>query len=69
MSIIYLTEDGSLITDSLKGNYYFIYFIFIEYATSAEHYKNMYTHRNEKKRHKTLWKKAYAHKNTIKSKA
>jgi len=31
--------------------------------------KNMYTHRNEKKRHKTLWKKAYTHKNTIKSKA
>ena len=27
---------------------------FIEYATSAGHHKNMYTHRNEKKRHKTL---------------
>ena len=24
-------------------------FFFIEYATSAGHYKNMYTHRNEKK--------------------
>jgi len=24
-------------------------FIFIEYATSAGHHKNMYTHRNEKK--------------------
>jgi len=31
--------------------------LFIEYATSAGHHKNMYTHRNEKKRHKTLWKK------------
>ena len=44
-------------------------YLFIEYATSAGHHKNMYTHRNEKKRHKTLWKKAYTHKNTIKSKA
>jgi len=31
-------------------------FLFIEYATSAGHHKNMYTHRDEKK-HKTLWKK------------
>jgi len=27
-------------------------YLFIEYAISAGHYKNMYTHRNEKKRHK-----------------
>jgi len=40
-----------------------------EYATSAGLCKNMYTHINEKERHKTLWKKAYTQKNTIKSKA
>ena len=44
-----------------------ISYLFIEYATSAGHYKNMCTHRNEK-RHKTVWKKAYTYKNTIKSK-
>jgi len=69
MSIIYLTEDGSLITDSLKGNYYSIYFISIEYATSAGHYIKTCIHTEMRKKHKTLWKKAYALKNTIKSKA
>jgi len=46
----------------------FFYFLFIEYATSAGHHKNMYTHRNEKKDIKHSGK-AYTHKNTIKSKA
>jgi len=48
-----------------------LFLIFIEYATSAEHYKNMYTDSNEKKDIKH-WKKhihSYTHKNTIKSKA
>jgi len=31
--------------------------LFIEYATSAGHYKNMYTHRNEKKDIKHYGKK------------
>ena len=32
--------------------------------SSAGHHKTMYTHRNEKKRHKTLWKNTHTHKNT-----
>jgi len=40
----------------LKVNYMYI-FIFIEYATSAGHYKNMCTYRNEKRYKNTLEKK------------
>ena len=70
--------DGYLRGNEMRGNglrvimtqsTILLLLLFIEYATSAGHHKNMYTHRNEKKRHKTLWKKAYTHKNTIKSKA
>ena len=43
--------------------------LFIEYATSAGHHKNIYTHRNDKKDIKHSGKKTYTHKNTIKSKA
>jgi len=35
-----------------------ISYLFIEYVTSTGHYKNTYTHRNEKKRHKTHWGKS-----------
>ena len=65
LSIISLYKNSSVLISPGSSSLN----IFIEYATSAGHHKNMYTHRNEKKRHKTLWKKAYTHKNTIKSKA
>ena len=52
------TERLFATATSTTCTFYNVYNLFTEYATSAGHYKNMYTHRNEKKRHKTLWKKA-----------